>query len=189
MSCLWQVRVFRKVGTRIPRGPYSHPATALAHAKPARTDLRRPLAMSDTVALVGSKLKRVKGLHKIDTKGKAVPGKVSELMLDFAAPLIDALERPHNIDDLQRVFMAASVCWNLPVLERTGDPEQVKLRSMLDDAMGEMPAELRALFQQLVVDREKKYGHIPFLVNLRVEADGPGFRLVAEAREAPRAAP
>lgn len=139
---------------------------------------------------MGSKLKRVKGLRKIDRKGKVVPGKVSELMLDFAAPLIDALERPHSMDDLQRVFMAASVCWNLPVLERAGDPEQVKLRRMLDDAMAKMPAELSALFQQLIVDREKKYGHIPVLVNLRVEADGPeGFRLVAEAREAPKAAP
>lgn len=138
---------------------------------------------------MGSKLKRFKGLHKIEAKGKVVPGKVSELMLDFAAPLIEALERPHSMDDLQRVFMAASVCWNLPVLERTGDPERVKLRSMLDDAMAKMPAELRALFQQLIVEREKKYGHIPFLVNLRVETDGPGFRLVAEAREAPKAGP
>lgn len=138
---------------------------------------------------MGSKLKRVRGLHKIDTNGKVVPGKVSELMLDFSAPLIDTLERPHSRDDLERVFMAASVCWNLPVLERTGDPEQVKLRSMLDDAMAKMPAEVRAVFQQLSVDREKKYGHIPFLVNLRVEADGPeGFRLVAEAREPPKAA-
>lgn len=135
-----------------------------------------------------SKLKRVKGLHAIDADGNVVPGKVSELMLAFAAPLLDALERPHTMDDLQRVFTTASVCWNLPVLERTGDPEQVKLRQMLDDAMAKMPEQLRALFEQLIVDREKKYGHIPFLVNLRVEADGPGFRLVADAREAPRAA-
>lgn len=138
---------------------------------------------------MGSKLKRLKGLRKLGDDGKAVPGKVSELMLDFAAPLIDSLERPHSMDDLQRVLMAASVCWNLPALERAGDPEQAKLRRMLDDAMAKMPAELRSLFQQLVVDREKKYGHIPFLVNLRVEADGPGFRLVAEAREAPKAVP
>ncbi|MBK9002209.1 MAG: hypothetical protein IPM35_41345 [Myxococcales bacterium] len=75
-----------------------------------------------TVLAVGSKLKRLKGLRKLGDDGQWMPGKISELIYDFARPLLDAMGPPRTIDDLRNAFMLATLCWNLPAFEKTGQP-------------------------------------------------------------------
>lgn len=144
----------------------------------------------DTVAAVGSKLKRVKGLHKIDAKGKVVPGKVSELIYDFARPLLDAMGPPRNIDDLRNAFMLATLCWNLPVFERTGNPQHHELQRQFDSSLKIMPEPIASLLHQLLEDRKTKFGQIPFWVIAEVRGTNLDDASVhAEARQSsgPRA--
>lgn len=50
--------------------------------------------------------------------------------------------------------------------------------------MGKLPPALTEPLRQLMRDREATYGHVPFLVSVRVEGDSlADVRLVAEARK------
>lgn len=59
-------------------------------------------------------------------------GKISEMMLDFARPLLDVMGPPRTIDDLRKAFEIATVCWNLPTLEREQQAEAQALRQHFD---------------------------------------------------------
>lgn len=138
-----------------------------------------------TFALVGSKTKRIKGLHKMGDDGKWVPGKVSELIYDFARPLLDAMGPPRNIDDLRNAFTLATLCWNLPVFERTGNPRHHELRQQFDAALKSVPDPLALLLHQLVEDRTTKFAQIPFWVIAEVRGTSLDDATVhAEARQA-----
>lgn len=139
----------------------------------------------DTVAFVGSKLKRIKGLRKLGDDGKWVPGKISELIHDFARPLLDAMGPPRNIDDLRNAFMLATLAWNLPVFERTGNPEHHELQRQFDDALRILPGPVAALLHQLVQDRKTKFGQIPFWIIAEVKGTSlDDAKVYAEARQA-----
>ena len=51
------------------------------------------------------------------------PGKISEMILDFAAPLLDvAPGGPANIEGLRAAMKIAMVCWNLPAYQDAKHP-------------------------------------------------------------------
>lgn len=138
-----------------------------------------------TVAPVGSKTKRLKGLRTLGDDGRWVPGKISELIYDFARPLLDAMGPPRNIDDLRNAFMLATLCWNLPVFERTGNPQHHELRQQFDSSLIGMPEPIASLLHQLLEDRRTKFGQIPFWVIAEVRGTNLDDATVhAEARQA-----
>jgi len=111
------------------------------------------------------------------------PGKISEMILEFAQPLLEADGGPPNIQAARNIMRLVMICWNLPVLEAEGRHEDVQMRKMFDEAIDRMPARLKGLLLGLVTDRKTKFESIPFLVNLRIEGSNlEDARLVAEAR-------
>jgi len=111
------------------------------------------------------------------------PGKISEMILEFAQPLLEADGGPPNIQTARNIMQLVMICWNLPVLEAEGRHRDVDMRKMFDEAIDRMPARLKGLLLGLVADRKTKFESIPFLVNLRIEGSNlEDARLVAEAR-------
>ena len=51
-------------------------------------------------------------------EAQSKPGKVSEMILEFACPLLDAMGQPGRIEDLRVAMQLVMVCWNLPVLQQ-----------------------------------------------------------------------
>jgi hypothetical protein len=52
------------------------------------------------------------------------PGKISEMILEFAQPLLEADGGPPNIQAARNIMQMVMICWNLPVQEaavRHGD--------------------------------------------------------------------
>ncbi len=83
-------------------------------------------------------LEFVNSLYKIplDPGGSPEPGKVSEMFLDFAQPLLEIDEDgPANMEALRSVVMIAMTCWNLPVMEAQKAAESAASRGMFDTAM------------------------------------------------------
>lgn len=112
-----------------------------------------------------------------------MPGKVSEMMIDFARPLLDALGTPRDIEDLRHVMMLATLCWNLPVLEREQAADFEQTRRSFDEALVTMPEPLPSMLRQLIEDRRGKFGSIPFYVITEVRGDTlDDARIHAEAR-------
>jgi hypothetical protein len=111
------------------------------------------------------------------------PGKISEMILEFAEPLLEADGGPPNIQAARHVMQLVMICWNLPVLEAAGRHEDVEMRKMFDEAIDRLPGRVKDLLLGLVADRKSKFETIPFLVNLRIEGSTlEDARLVAEAR-------
>lgn len=130
--------------------------------------------------------KNATGLYKIplDPGGKPEPGKVSEMFLEFAQPLLEIDPGgPPNVQALNSIMMLAVTCWNLPVMEAQKDAQSSATRKMFDAAMLQMPSIIRDVLLQLVNDRTGKFGAVPFFLTVRVEGKSvKSARIIAEAR-------
>ncbi|MEY4509761.1 MAG: hypothetical protein RLZZ450_1883 [Pseudomonadota bacterium] len=89
----------------------------------------------------------------------ALPGKVSELLLEFAAPLFEYGEPP-NRRILRAGLGVAVLCWNAGALELAGDPGH---HVLLDTLATGVPPEGQGLVRQLLAARKTRYRSIPFL--------------------------
>jgi hypothetical protein len=121
---------------------------------------------------------------KVNTGGKRNVGKLSDLIIEFAKPLLDAMGKPRRLADLTSLMDLASLCWNLPVLQRTGGEQVAGMRRHFDDKVNAMPEPVRSILVQMLERRESEYGHVPFLA--RVEVRGTTLencRIYAEARQ------
>jgi len=110
--------------------------------------------------------------------------KVSAMILQFAAPLLD-LDRAgaSDVEVLRSLMMMVEMCWNLPVFETTDPDAYVQFKKGFETVTQDVPPEIAAVLEQLLLDRRTRYGHIPLLVHVRVEEAGPGkASLVTEAR-------
>jgi hypothetical protein len=97
--------------------------------------------------------KPMKGLIKIPLEpgSKPLPGKVSEMTLEFAQPLIEFGEGgPPDIQTMRNIMMLGMVCWNLPIMESRTDAYGPSTRRMFDDAMARMPNSLGRVLLELV---------------------------------------
>jgi hypothetical protein len=113
--------------------------------------------------------------------------KVSEMILEFAAPLLD-LDRDGaaDVDVLRSLMMMVEMCWNLPVFEAT-DPEAYQhFKQGFETVTQNVPPEIATVLAHLMENRRTRFGSVPLLIHVRVEADGPGrARLLAETRMPP----
>jgi len=98
----------------------------------------------------------------------AVPGKVSEMILDFARPLLDVMGSPGAIDDLRSAFELVTVCWNLPIFEREQRVDAKALRPHFDAMVAGSPKPLSSALLGLVEARTTAFAQVPFLVVVEV---------------------
>jgi hypothetical protein len=115
-----------------------------------------------------------------------VPAKVTELIVDFASPLLQSGGGPRSIQDVRNIMLLASVCWNLRVFERAHAPEFDELKELFDLAVNAMPEPGPSLLQRLVAEREAAFDKVPFAVLVDVRGTSlDDCRIHAEARQAP----
>jgi hypothetical protein len=110
--------------------------------------------------------------------------KVSEMIMEFAAPLLD-LDRDGaaDVDVLRSLMMMVELCWNLPVFEATDPEAYVRFKQGFDSVTQNVPPEIGSMLAILLENRRTRFGRVPLLIHVRVEEDGPGrARLLAEAR-------
>jgi hypothetical protein len=124
----------------------------------------------------------VPGLFKMgDGPGAAwQQGKVSELILEFARPLMYAdPEGPPDIETLRQMMKFVCICWNLPMLEGKEGAEVKKHLDLLE----QVPPPIKKLVDGLMRDRRTKFGSIPFLVTVEVRGTNMDDAVIrAEAR-------
>jgi hypothetical protein len=65
--------------------------------------------------------------------------KLSETMLQFAQPLLDALPSPPSIDHLRQLMMIVTVAWNLPLYEQRKMPEAAAHRATFSVMLMQYP--------------------------------------------------
>lgn len=128
----------------------------------------------------------MKGLYKIDPDARLAPGKVSEMFLEFAQPLIYIEPSgPPDIDTLRHILKFAEMCWNLPVVEREDKAAYALSKAGLDRAVHAAPKVVADRLLQMLRDRTERFGAVPFFITARVEGDELArARVVAEARMA-----
>jgi hypothetical protein len=146
---------------------------------------RKPRVARDTVPSVGSQSKRLRALKKRDEQGNWVPGKISELIWEFARPLRDEAGEPRNIDDLRNVLTLATLCWNLPLFERDGVPELADMQASFQGTLGSVPEAVAGLLRRLVEERKTRFAEIPFYIVAEIRGTTlDDCSVHAEARQA-----
>lgn len=135
---------------------------------------------------MGRKSSRLKNLRKIDEAGRVMPGKISEMILDFARPLLDEMGEPRSLDDLRNAFLLVTICWNLPVFEKVGGPSYENMRRQLDHALTVVPKPVVVILERLMHDRKTTFAQIPFYVIAEIRGTTlENCKVHAEAREGP----
>jgi hypothetical protein len=128
----------------------------------------------------------MKGLFKIplEPDSKPLPGKVSEMILEFAQPLMEfGPGGPPNIQTMRSIMMFAMICWNLPIMESRTDVDGASARKMFDDAMAGVPESLGRVLLKLIEDRKTRFAMVPFCVTVQVAGTSmEDARVVAQAR-------
>ena len=110
-------------------------------------------------------------------------GKVSEMILEFARPFLDAVGQPRSIEDLRKAFELVTTCWNLPVFEREVPAEVAEHRQHFDATVASFPEPLSSALLGLVASRKTTFGQVPFLVVVKVRGTSlDDCTIYAEAR-------
>lgn len=118
----------------------------------------------------------------IEPGGAWEAGKISEMIIDFARPILEADGGPPDIESLRNLILLANICWNVPVLESRKDPELERHLYLLD----EIPEPVRGMLRQLIEDRKTRFGAVPFLVVATVKGTSLNEAVIrAEARMSP----
>lgn len=88
-----------------------------------------------------------------------------------------------DIEDRRVAMTLASICWNLPVFERTKKPEYFELQEQFDAALAQSEEPVPSILRQLAEDRKTKFASIPFYVVVEVRGTSLDDCVVyAEAR-------
>jgi hypothetical protein len=131
-----------------------------------------------------SKSKPLPGLLRkpIEPGGPWEPGKISEMIIDFAGPLLEADGGPPDMESLRNLIMLANICWNVPVLEKRNDPELARHLHLFE----QIPEPVQGMLRTLMHDRRTRFGAVPFLVVATVKGTSLDNAVIrAEARMPP----
>ena len=107
--------------------------------------------------------------------GRREPAKVSDMMLEFAEPLLDYESGgPRDVSELRTALRLATLCWNAPVYAARGDYTFMRA---IESVLASMPAEVSGRMRAMMAARRGRFAAVPFAVI----ADVAGTT-VAEAR-------
>ncbi len=112
----------------------------------------------------------------VQTKdGRREPAKVSDMMLDFAQPLLGVESGgPRDMGDLRNALKLAMLCWNAPLYAARGNYTFMRA---VEDMLASMPADIAGGMRAMMADRQGRFAAVPFAVIV----DAAGTTL-AEAR-------
>lgn len=167
----------------------------LAESRPHSNDYSRALATAKL-----AQLKQGAGSREPSVRdGNEVPGhivktlsrekldrlpKLSETLLVFGKPLLDAFPMDDSADSLRQAMEFIEMAWNGPLLMQHGDPEMGrKMSEALQQTLRRAPEEPKRVLEALFKLRTTKYAHDPRLAAVTITDDGAGdVRVRAEAR-------
>ncbi len=89
------------------------------------------------------------------------PAKVSEMMLEFAAPLLDLVDPPRTGERIRSAMHLASLCWNARLYEELGDETFIRA---LEPVIEQAPNEVRTALEKMLEDRRTRFADIGYAV-------------------------
>jgi hypothetical protein len=89
------------------------------------------------------------------------PGKFSDMLVEFAQPLLALHEGPKTGEVVRQILNVASVCWNAPVYEALGDGQ---FMHALEAVMVGAPPPAREILRDMLRDRRARLQDVPFAV-------------------------
>lgn len=148
----------------------NHDAYAPKKAEVDVAALRRELGLTDLGELDPN--------HDIDA-ALGAGRKISETLLDFAAPLLDAAN-PETVEDMEAMLSFAAMVWNVAVADQTLDlPGKL---AELRKELGPFGDDAQLLDSMLQRKREHFAGDRRLIGKVSVERLGDGINVKAEAR-------
>lgn len=108
--------------------------------------------------------------------------KVSETLLDFAAPLLDQSQGHHTDAQLRALLEFASLVWNFVALEERGAPAKEVARARAELKPGRVPADVLRHFDDLVARKRSRFaGDLRFFANITVSGQRDGMNVAVQA--------
>jgi hypothetical protein len=106
---------------------------------------------------------------------------ISSALFELAKPMMDSMPTPRRLAHVQAAMALAQLAWNLPLLEKKGDPAVAKrYREMVDGQLSTKPAAARELVAQMMKIRLARLGDDERLVRfVEVVQDGEEIRILA----------
>jgi hypothetical protein len=107
--------------------------------------------------------------------------KLSDVLMDFAAPLLDMIPGDPSGEFVQAALGLAMVAWNLPLLKEKGNAGQFdELRQDLQRTLDTAPPAAGAMLERMMRERSKKYAADPRLItDFKVKMDGDAVLVTA----------
>jgi hypothetical protein len=124
----------------------------------------------------------------MQTEDGLAPVKISEIMLEFAQPLLSPESGgPRNIREVRIALRLATLCWNAPLYAACGDYTFTRaIERVLASASAEVSSRMRAM----MADRQGRFAAAPFAVSADAVGTGVGTaRISASAYLLPEPAP
>jgi hypothetical protein len=101
-------------------------------------------------------------LTRVDDRGRWERAKYSDLIVEFAEPLMYAdPQGPSNIGELKNIISLAMLCWNAPMAEVKGDRS---LMGILEPALKTAPAPIASALRQMLSARMTRYAGVPHTI-------------------------
>lgn len=107
--------------------------------------------------------------------------KLSDVLMDFAAPLLDMIPGEPTTEFVQAALGLAMVAWNLPLLKEHGNAGEFdQLRLDLQRTLDTAPPAAGAMLDRMMRERSQKYAADPRLItNFKVKLDGDAVLVTA----------
>jgi len=107
--------------------------------------------------------------------------KLSDVLMDFAAPLLDMIPGEPSAEFVQAALGLAMVAWNLPLLKERGNAGQFdELRQDLQRTLDTAPPAAGAMLERMMRERGKKYAADARLItDFKVKIDGDAVLVTA----------
>lgn len=120
-------------------------------------------------------------LRKKDEAARAPVPPIAVTLFEFARPMTDTMPVPRKLAHLKAAMALAQLAWNLPILERSGDPSLAReYRTKTEAELATKPAVARELVAQMMKSRLTRYGKDERLVTfVDVVEEGKDLRIVA----------
>jgi hypothetical protein len=122
--------------------------------------------------------------RKIDKNARAAAAPlppISSALFEFAKPMMDSMPTPRKLAHVRAAMALAQLAWNLPLLERKGDPSAAKAyREKTDAELAKKPAAARELVSQMMKTRLARFANDERLVKfVEVVQDDEEIRILA----------
>jgi hypothetical protein len=120
-------------------------------------------------------------LRKKDEAASAPIPPISSALFEFARPMMSTMPTPRKLAHVRAAMALAQLAWNLPLLERKGDPALAKAyREKTEAELATKPELARDLVAQMMKSRLTRFGSDERLVTfVEVVQDGEEIRILA----------